>query len=38
MKERAGCPETALPGNPYHMQPPSPVTIADAKKYMLKGA
>jgi hypothetical protein len=29
---------TAPPGDPYHMQPPNPDTIADAKKCLLTGA
>ena len=27
----------ASPGEPPHMQPPNPSTIADAKKYLLEG-
>jgi hypothetical protein len=30
-------PETAPPGNPSHLQPPNPNTIADAKKCLLTG-
>jgi hypothetical protein len=33
MKERVF--RTAAPGNPSHMQPPNPDTIADAKKCLL---
>ena len=31
-------PETAPPGDPSHMQPPNPDTIADVKKCLLTGA
>jgi hypothetical protein len=37
-EEINGHPETALPGNPSHMQPPNLVPIADVKNFLLRGA
>jgi hypothetical protein len=37
-RQRKGHPETALPGDPYHIQSPIPDTIVDANKCLLTGA